>query len=399
MSKSTFLIVLGLLSFGFLKNGLFPFITSDLLLILVFGWSVFGWMLFYQENSPVYGRNIYWVFGIYVLFFLSSLSPYFRYNQDLISTFIAMRINILIFVLITLLKIYPSEKEIFTALRFLAMLALCMAIFVVIFPQWFVDLDTIERLIQRQKLGSTDIAVMWPGNVCAILYFYVLLQKMGERPTSQNIFWCFVFMGYIFLMQNRSTLICALPFFVYTFLKTNMRYKLWIFGACLVIVGAFIFDVLSVLVEETQLQLSDAKYNRWQAIFFFLVEPNNNLYTFLFGNGVPCKGSAYLAYIQEAQNKRLAFISDIGLLGSFFYYGLVMMIIVYRFILKGIWNTGNPLFLRYYCWWLLLVPTIHTFGTGSVSSMVQFSLIFYLIIYYEYGCFCDNSELQHSGNN
>lgn len=395
MSKSTYLIISGFLGFGFLRNGIFPFVTPDLLLVLMFGWSIIGWMLFYQENSPIFNKNIYWVLSFFVFFFLSSLSPLFIYNQDLVSTFIAMRANILIIFLATLLKIYPSEEDIFKAIKFLAMVALIMAVLVIVFPQWFVDMETIKRLLQRQKMGSTDIAVMWPGSICAVLYFYILLQKIRECPTLTNAFWCCVFMGYILLMQNRSTLICALPFFVYTFVKTDIRYKNWILSICCIIVGTYILDILSELIEETRNQLSDSNYNRWQAIYFFLLEQNNNLYTILFGNGVPCKGSPYLNYIFEAQTKRLAFISDIGLLGTYFYYGLVMIAVIYRFILIGVKNASIPIFLKYYCWWLLLIPTIHNFCTDYGPSMIRFCLVFYMIIYYEYkyGCFYNNSEL------
>ena len=398
MSKSTYLIISGLLSFNFLRNGLFPFFTSDILFVLMLVWSIFGWIYYSRVNSPIYNKNIYWALGILALFFLSSLTPFFRYNQNIVSTFIAMRTNVLIIYLITLSKIYPSEDELFQSFRFLGLLAVGMAVLVFIFPHWFVDMDSLKRLLARQSNGSTDLVVIWPGSTCAILYFYILLQKMRQEQTTQQIFWCTLFMAYIFLMQNRSTLICALFFYVYTFIKTDIRYKSWIIvGSCL-IVGTYLFNILSGLIEETQSQLSDTKYNRWQAIYFFLMEQNNNLYTILFGNGVPCKGSAYLYYIMQAQVKRLAFISDIGLLGSFFYYGLVMMGCIYSFILRGITHVRTiPRFLRYYSWWLLLIPTIQGFGLGDFS-MIRYSLIFYMIIYYEHqnGCVNNNSELQYS---
>ena len=398
MSKSTYLIISGLLSFDFLKNGLFPFFTSDILFVLMLGWSIFGWIYYSRESSPIYDKNIYWALGILILFFLSSLTPFFRYNQDLVSTYIAMRTNVLIVYLITLLKVYPSENDQFKSFRFLGLLAVGMAVLVFIFPHWFVDVESIKRFLMRQSHGSTDLLVIWPGSACAVLYFYMLLQKMRQEPNAQHVFWCSLFMGYIFLMQNRSTLVCALFFYAYTFIKTDIRYKSWIIGGCCVVAGAYIFNVLSGLIEETQTQLSDSKYNRWQAIYFFLMEQPNNLYTILFGNGVPCKGSDYLYYIAQAQTKRLAFISDIGLLGSFFYYGLAMMGVIYSFILKSIIRGKTfPLFLRYYSWWLLLIPTIQGFGLGDFS-MIRYSLIFYMIIYYEYqnGCINNNSELQYS---
>ena len=72
--------------------------------------------------------------------------------------------------------------------------------------------------------------------------------------------------------------------------------------------------------------------------------------------------------------------------------------VIYSFILKGIiYGKAFPLFLRYYCWWLLLIPTIQGFGLGDFS-MIRYSLIFYMIIYYEHqnGCINNNRELQYS---
>lgn len=398
LSKSIYIIISGLLSFNFLSNGLLSFLTNDLLFVLMFVWSIFGWFYYNDEKSPIYNNSIYWVFAILILMFLSALTPMFRYGQSLQSTLLAMRTNVLITFLITLLKVYPNEEELFKAFRILGLLALAMAVLVIFFPHWFVDMETVKRLLNRQIQGSTDVAVIWPGSGCAVIYFYILLQKMRQDPTRSNVICCCVFMLYIFLMQNRSTLVCALPFFVYTFLKTNIRYKGWIIALSCIIGGVYAVDVFSGLIEETRSQLSDRKYNRWQAIYFFIMEQNNNLYTILFGNGMPCKGSSYLSYITQAQTKRLAFISDIGLIGSYFYYGIAMMAIVYRFIIKGIKGAYSPRFLKYYCWWLLLIPTIHGFGLGNNLSMIRYAIVFYMILYYEqqYRCIDNNSELQHA---
>jgi hypothetical protein len=376
----------------------FSFLSMDMYVMLLFAWSFFGWSYYYRENSPLVDRNIYWVAVLLVLFFLSALTPLFRYNQNLISTFITMRSNLLIMYLITLLKMYPSDEDILKAIRVLGMLALVMLGMVLLFPYWFVDHKIIAGLARAQKSGSTDFSVAWPGNGCAVLYFYVLLQKMREKASFHNVFWCCVFMGYVFLMQNRSTLICALPFFVYTFLKSDVKYKTWIIGLGSVLIGAYMMTVLSGLIEETEADMSNKNYNRWQAVSFFLLEQDNNLYTVLFGHGAPSAGSAYLAYIWAARLKRLAFISDIGLLGSFFYYGAAMMIVIYRFVLKGITSKKIPLFLKYYCWWILLVPTIHCFGLGNTTSMIHFSLLFYLIIYYDHkdGSICHHRQLQYA---
>jgi hypothetical protein len=400
MSKTTYLIISGILAFGFLQNNLLPFITIDLLLVMMLIWSIFGYIYIKEESVLNNMKNQKWIFVFFILFFLSSLTPMFRYNQDLLSTWVAMRTNFAIIYLLTLLKIAPNEEEIFKSFRFLGYLALISAIFVILWPELFVDKKDILGLLKRQKSGSMDIAAVWPGSICAVFYFYILLQRMIEKSTIKNTIWCSVFIGYIFLMQNRSTMICAVPFYLYGIMKADIKYKLWIIMFLCLSTGAFVYNIVDELIEESQKQLGNTRYNRWQAIYFFLTEQKNNLYTILFGHGVPSKGSAYLNHILKAQTGRLAFISDIGLLGTYFYYGLATMAVIYRFILKGICNNRMPRFLQYYCWWILLVPTIHSIGLGSSLSMIQFAFLFYLIIYYEYssqnGCVNNNSKLQYA---
>lgn len=398
MQKSVYLIISGLLCFGFFKNNLFPTLTPNVQFFIMLAWSIWGWLYYKNPNEELYNlQHIKWAVVILILFFLSSLTPLFRYNQDLFSTWIAMRTDLLALYFITLLKISPDEEDIFKSFKFLGILAVAMAVLVALSPNLFVDKEMLLRLIKRQKEGSTDVVAIWPGSACAVFYFYILLQKMSEQATLKNFALCTIFAGYIFLMQNRSTMLCAIPFYLYVLLRTDIKYKSVIITMILLVSSTFLYNVVDGLINETQNQLSNAKYNRWQAISFFLLEQKGNLYTMLFGNGVPSNGSSYLAHIMQAQRNRLAFVSDIGLLGTYFYYGLAMMFVIYKFVWKAIRLNGMPIYLRYYCWWILLVPTIHSLGLSNDLSLVNFSLIFYLVTYYENksknGCIDTNSQL------
>ena len=75
-----------------------------------------------------------------------------------------------------------------------------------------------------------------------------------------------------------------------------------------------------------------------------------------------------------------------------------MMLFIYRFVFVALLNKGFPTYLRFYALWVLIVPTIHCFGTGTeCSAMLLFAIFFYCIILHEdnYGCICNHSELQH----
>ena len=112
MSKTTYLVISGILSFKYLNNNLLPFITDDILLMAMLSWTIFGF-IYYKENSPLYTlKNQTLIFIISVLFFFSALTPVFSYGQPFISTCIAMRGNLIIIFLLLLFKIMQMQKHI-----------------------------------------------------------------------------------------------------------------------------------------------------------------------------------------------------------------------------------------------------------------------------------------------
>ena len=263
MSKTTYLVISGILSFKYLNNNLLPFITDDILLMAMLSWTI----IYYKENSPLYTlKNQTLIFIISVLFFFSALTPVFSYGQPFISTCIAMRGNLIIIFLLLLFKIMPTEKEIFKSFQILTIIALILSILVILYPQLFADKEIIMNLLARQKRGSTDIAVIWPGSRVVIFYFFMQLYYMIEKKSMKEFLICTILIGYIILLQNRSTLICAIPFYLYGLIKSNIRYKMTIISIIIIACGTYIIMVLSELLKETQNQLSDPQYNRWQAI-------------------------------------------------------------------------------------------------------------------------------------
>ena len=108
------------------------------------------------------------------------------------------------------------------------------------------------------------------------------------------------------------------------------------------------------------------------------------IYTILFGHGVPCANSDYLKYLQDAQNNRYAIASDIGMFGSFYFYGITTVCLVYYYVIIGIIKKNIPLFVKFNCIWIVAVPTIHSFGHGmAITGTIKLLLIVYLIIYYD----------------
>lgn len=391
MNKSTYLIIIGLLSFGYLKNNFTGFISLDLLLVVTMLWALFGFF-YYKGYSPLYTKkNQIYIYLFFIFIFLSQLSPLFKYNQNVVLTIIANRWEYSFIFLLVLCKIGPTEEDIFNAFKVLGIIALALGIIVFFCPQWFVEIRHLKGFLRSQDRGGYDLLVACPGVEATVYYFYILIYKTvtNKMESRKYLFWLTIFMIYIFAIQNRSTLIMAVPCYLYMLMKAQTKYK-WIIMTIIIIVGGtYLINAFSALLEESQSQLGDRHYNRWQAVEYYLLERNYGFYDTLFGNGRPSAGSVYLYELNRIRESRLAILSDIGLLGTFFIYGLAMMFLIYRFVFAAILKRNMPLYLRFYALWVLLVPTIHCFGIGtSFTSMIMFSIFFYNILLYEDGCEC-----------
>ncbi len=378
---------MGIISFGFLKNALFPF-NNDILILLSIAWCLFG-LFYFKEYGILYTvKNQIWPVSLFILFFLCTLYPTFHYWQPFMSTLVAMRANLVALYLLTLLKISPTEEEFRYSFKILGYTALVFGVLAYFFPFLFVGKEDVIRLALKRKAGSTDILAVWPGSACAVFYFYILLQDMLNNKTPKSIFLCTIFMLYIVLMQNRSTLLCAAPFYLYGLIKTDFKYKYVFVTITMFVLGAYAYAIFDSLIDETIRDLSNDKYNRWQSMEYFTSLERYDIFTFLFGHGIPAAGSVYLNEMRSMFNpglNRFVIISDIGLFGSMYFYGIILMLVLYRFVFKAIFTKGMPVYLRFYGLWILLVPTIHSFAINqNFSGTMKFLIFMYLVLLNEH---------------
>lgn len=403
MKIPTYMIIMGIVAFNYLPMQLFSFITPNVTLIIILCLIFLGPIICKKNNTHINTfNNRKWVYIVLLLLIISSIYPVVKAGQSFVSTLIALRYTFPIIYLLVLLRVSPNAEDLEVTFSFLGKLALVMGVIAIVFPEWFIPRYKLSNL---HYSDTNDLSLIWPGFQCAVLYFYILIGKLWKSSTSYNVFlWALVFLLYIVIVQNRSTLICAIPFFCIAFIKSKIRFKWLIFTIAIIALGGYIISIIGDLIMETKEQLGDMNYNRWQAVQFFLISSEKSFYTFLFGHGIPSVGSSYLNSLLSAQETRLAYISDIGLFGTYFYYGICMLLVIYRFIFFGIFSKRSPIYLRLYSIWMLLVPTIHCFGTlSNCSETIRFVIYFYLIIYYssvkgQDGCFNNNRQLQFSGS-
>ena len=136
------------------------------------------------------------------------------------------------------------------------------------------------------------------------------------------------------------------------------------------------------LTEETQLQLEDDNYNRWQALSFYLVEMKTSIWHYLIGNGVWSISGRYTDLMLSAQMYRGCFISDIGILGTFFYYGIIPLYIIYRYCYVALRNKQVPTAIKWYALFLIFIPTIQPYLMLTPAGNATIAFFFYFVVYY-----------------
>lgn len=379
-----------ILSMGYLSNVYtVQFLQRDYMFVIVALYGLYGCYKYpYKGINLLYTpKNTKWAWWLFGIMMVSLFIPFVTYDQSIIDTFFSQRYNYYILFLLIFLKIKPEWHEIEYVIKICAYLSLIAYIITIIYPQFYVSQSVLNDIMQyRAEYGSTDIGLGAPGWGIAILYFFVLCNKMQYNPKISDIIAVTIFMLYIIAFQNRSTLIGTIPFYIWGIYKMKSPKKTFYITLSLsavILLIPFLTIIYDSLVSETERQLGDENYNRWQAIAFLLFEMKSNIFDYILGNGLWTTSGTYLANMLVAQTSRGVYISDIGLLGTFFYYGIVPLIVMYRFCYVAIKDKRIPAFLKYYSIFIILVPTIQSFLLLNERINLIYALFFYLIIYFQ----------------
>lgn len=390
MNRKTYLLWLFILSMGYLSNvHTAQFLQRDYMFVFVALYGLYGFYKYpYKGINPLYTpKNTKWAWWLLGIMIVSLFIPFVTYGQSIISTFFSQRFNYYILFFLVFLKIRPKWHEMEYVIKICAYLSLIAYIITIIYPQFYVSQSVLNEIMQhRAENGSTDIGLGAPGWGIAILYFFVLCNKMQYNPKISDIIAVTVFLLYIIAFQNRSTLIGTIPFYIWGIYKMKSPKKTFYITLSLssvIFLMPFLTMIYDSLINETEQQLGDENYNRWQAIVFLLFEMKSNIFDYILGNGLWTTSGTYLSNILVAQTSRGVYISDIGLFGTFFYYGIVPLFIMYRFCYIAIKDKRIPSFLKYYSIFIILVPTIQSFLLLNERTNIIYALFFYLIIFFQ----------------
>lgn len=407
--KGKFLFWWMLFLFGYfnipLTHAFMP--NRDISFVLNFALGIYTLFRFrYHGSNTLYvQRNTKYIWLLILVMIISAIVPWMDYGQNFISTLISQRFNYYILFALVLYAIRPEESELMCIFRICARISVVMFVSGILFPGWFVDAASLQAaLASRAASDSTDIGFGCPGFGILVMYYFFCCGKLRQNPRTKDILELMILLGVIIIEQNRSTILGALPTFVWCMFRMRSRHKTLVYaciGVLIIMVFPYIQVIYKSLMEETQMQLDDDSYNRWQALSFYLLEMKTKIYHYLIGNGVWSISGKYMNIMVAAQNFRGCFISDLGILGTFFYYGIIPLYIMYRYCFVALKNRQVPTAIKWYAIWIICVPIIQPYLMLNESGNVTIAFFFYFVTYYSQrnGYINHHSKLQYTRYN
>lgn len=389
-AKGRFLFWWMLYIFGYFNNMLtsqiLPNRDVSLVLNIVIGIYAYYQYKYRAKDKLLVRKNTIGIWLLMLLMLISPIVPMLDYGQPYLNTIISQRFNYAILFVLVLLSIKPRPEELLYIMRTGARTSVVLFIIGVFFPGFLMDAETLsETVLSRYKHDSTDVGAGCPGFGLMVIYFYFCCGKLTQNTRRNDLIETMIILVVIIAVQNRSTLIGVLPAFCWCILRIRSKNRMWIYvflGILILLAMPYISIIYHSLTEETQIQLDDENYNRWQALSFYMVEMKTNVWHYLIGNGVWSSFGEYNKIMVNAQDFRGCYISDIGILGAYFYYGIIPLYVIYKYCFKAFRSSSVPLALKLYALWIVIVPTIQPYLMLTIGGNALIALFFYLVTYY-----------------
>lgn len=344
-------------------------------------WFV-GYFLFHKRNKLAGHLLAMKLFGILLsAIIISTIMAYSFWGQDFITSILLYRHNIWIIYLPLILYIKPTQRSIssslfaFTVLSLSVWLGQIIGIIPVTLREsiWGEVIDEVNEFGGRAVYGIRIITFA----------FYLFLAEMAYKFTKKNLIKVLVTFITIVFASQRALLLFALPIMAYTFIfKVNIKRSYKTAIAFLFMIAAIVFfvqtsDIWISFIEETVDQLGDKDYNRWMAVDYFLNNYNSGPLTVIFGNGFLSMHNYGGRLIHELGYRGI-FIDDIGMLGVWVRYGVIPILVTYYIIIKVVKAKNMPLFMRFICIHIGLLPTAWTL-IGPHIFVLILMIYFYCI--------------------
>lgn len=237
-------------------------------------------------------------------------------------------------------------------------------------------------------LGRGTVRMNLPGTYFMHIAFFLSADRFFTTYKKKYGFGMIVLLLVAFLSAFRSTLAAyALITTAFILLNTKVRNKVLLFGlyAVLVAAGGFAFNsILMEMKESAERETAQGtSYIRVRAAGYFLAKNEENKMTYLTGNGEPTERSPYGRKLAILSLVSGFYLSDIGIVGFYFKYGLLAALVVIFIMLKVLFTKINRkvFFIKMFFLFQLLLIILAKTSFEFLDSIMAVCIMLYLYDY------------------
>ena len=336
---------------------------------------------------------LYWVYGdkqqthvkknfnIFIIVLLLTLIPsminaaYFH-NQSLVRSLYEQR-DVYYYLSYFLLHQMRLEK------KFLEKLILYFGItYLLFYIIQFLVYPTVLFDVSMMKDRNT-LRINLPGVTFAFLSYFYCLQHFYHKKKIKYVIIMILTLVVAILLGGRQ--VVFMLFFVtilFLLINRHVKYKpaiLILAISGLISIYLSFEEVFNAFIQTTvQTREEGSEYIRVRAARYFLVNFSPNKWTFIFGNGNPSGTSSYGRTVERLMDEQGYFISDIGMIGVYVYYGIFFVLGSIALLIKALTLKikEQSKYIKYY---LIMVLQAILTGTGFMRS--EFIVVYCIMLY------------------
>lgn len=343
-----------------------PLLPQDVSFVASMAYLLFGVYFFRRKRTLKFpNRATVCMLLIYLGIVLSMLMANIFYNQSYSQSLITYRFQFLMIAPLCLLRIAPSQDEVIKSLNYFVWIFAGALLLSYISPGLF-------------KIENSDEFHLLPGFALITIPMYFNLQKLTEKwETIRFIYW-FALITILILCQNRSVLFPAVLISGWMFLKIRSRFKPVLILMVFAIAAAGLFysgDIFQELIDQTQREVADPKYNRNKAFVYFLYKYSPSVWCQIFGNGYL---SSHATSLMQNLMDYGVYNSDLGFIGYWNQFGVIPVAVFLYIYISGITNKRMPLYIKCIAVQTLVCGLTISYFANSVH------MLFFVMYYYLY---------------
>ncbi|MDX9942869.1 MAG: hypothetical protein RBS53_11680 [Bacteroidales bacterium] len=238
-------------------------------------------------------------------------------------------------------------------------------------------------------LGRGTIRMNLPGTYYMHIAFFLSVDRFFTTYEKKYGLGMVLLLLVAFLSAFRSTIASyALITTGFILLNTKVRNKVLLFGlyGLLVVAGGFAFStILMEMKTSAERETSQgSSYIRVRAAGYFFSKNEEHKVTYIIGNGEPTERSPYGRKLAVLSFMSGFYLSDVGIIGFYFKYGLMAALVMLFVMFKIIFTRLNRkvFFIKLFFLFHLLLILIAKTSFEFLDSIIAVCMMLYLFDYY-----------------